>query len=98
MKSRKLLGEIKKSCFKKKVNWEIFESEKDMEYIFKGLPLTTQLIHDKINKQEYFESIKTELFVIYLPNLHHLKTCTLSCYTSDCYFVLKHIKNWNSLL
>lgn len=67
--------------------------KKDMEYIFKGLPLTTQLIHDKINKQEYFESIKTELFVIYLPNLHHLKTCTLSCYTSDCYFVLKHIKN-----
>lgn len=52
MKSRKLPGEIKKSCFKKKVNWEIFESEKDMEYIFKGLPLTTQLIHDKINKQE----------------------------------------------
>lgn len=50
MKSQKLLGEIKKSCFKKKVNWEIFESEKDMEYIFKGLPLTTQLIHDKINK------------------------------------------------
>lgn len=67
--------------------------KKDMEYIFKGLPLITQLIHDKINKQEYFESIKTELFVIYLPNLHHLKTCTLSCYTSDCYFVLKHIKN-----
>lgn len=39
MKLWKLLGEIKKLCFKKKVNWEIFELEKDMEYIFKGLLL-----------------------------------------------------------
>lgn len=77
MKSRKLLSEIKKSCFKKKVNWEIFESEKDMEYIFKGLPLTTQLIHDKINKQEYFESIKTELFVIYY--LIHITSKPVHC-------------------
>lgn len=84
---------LRNHVLKRKLNERSLNQKKDMEYIFKGLPLITQLIHDKINKQEYFESIKTELFVIYLPNLHHLKTCTLSCYTSDCYFVLKHIKN-----
>lgn len=84
---------LRNHVLKRKLIERSLNQKKDMEYIFKGLPLITQLIHDKINKQEYFESIKTELFVIYLPNLHHLKTCTLSCYTSDCYFVLKHIKN-----
>lgn len=84
---------LKNHVLKRKLIERSLNQKKDMEYIFKGLPLITQLIHDKINKQEYFESIKTELFVIYLPNLHNLKTCTLSCYTSDCYFVLKHIKN-----
>lgn len=84
---------LRNHVLKRKLIERSLNQKKDMEYIFKGLPLITQLIHNKINKQEYFESIKTELFVIYLPNLHHLKTCTLSCYTSDCYFVLKHIKN-----
>lgn len=68
---------LRNHVLKRKLIERSLNQKKDMEYIFKGLPLTTQLIHDKINKQEYFESIKTELFVIYY--LIHITSKPVHC-------------------